>query len=415
MFEDKERADLVAGISERILKEDRKLLDDILGDVRRFGLKRSIRQVRPHSSTSMAIVSTDGGNHAVKFDPFHIQLVRVVDSDGQTLALRSIAVTTDLDRLFADEMATLTTGEPSPVAVLIDDLRKATGRPIRGFSELCKSISVDAQRPDQTTGWVISYRDLWEWAVLYHRIVRADFAQATLVLRDGLLRTKLFANDYFRVIGDLLAHRFKVLREQRRKDVFLVGLAKSSSVIHMYRLAMHMEDVFPPGNPYFVHVPREMERQAYKFAEFSRGRERLNRNSDGLCAHRDPATGELVSEGVNRDAEGGNEDSKYVFGTLNLARFGSTTPDPIWAVDVFDDQSNEADRVMGHLLGDSVDGFPVSCYPLSLQRAHEAAKLTDLDVSVIQQAVMRGIRGVVGSDDVVDRLTLAGDVAGRRY
>ena len=369
MFEDQERAALVASISDRITKEDRKLLDDIIADVRRFGLKRSIRQIRPYSSTTMAIVSSDGGNHGVKFDPFHIQLVRVVDSDGQTLALRSVAVTTDLDQLFGDEMRTLRDGSPSPVATLVDDLRKATGRAIRGFSDLCPSIQIDPQGPDHTTGWVVSYRDLWEWAVLYQRIMRADFAQATLVLRDGLLRTKLFRDSYFRVIGDLLAFRFKELREKRRKDVFLVGLAKSSSVIDRYRLAMHMEDVFPRGNPYYVSVPREMEKRAYKFPEFARGRERLNRNAEGLCARWNPVTGELLSEGVKGDIEYRGEDSKFVFGSLFLTRFGQAVPDALWAIDIFDDQSHEADRIMGHLFGDSADGFPVPCYPLSLQRA----------------------------------------------
>ena len=70
---------------------------------------------------------------------------------------------------------------------------------------------------------------------------------------------------------------------------------------------------------------------------------------------------------------------------------------------------------MGHLFGDSSNGFPVPCYPLSLQRAHEAAKLTDLDVMVMQSAVMNGIRNVVESEEIVDRLELAGNVAARRY
>ena len=337
MFEDHEREALVASITWRIMNEDRRLLDNVVEDMRRFGLKRNIRQIRPYSSTTMAIVSSDGGNHGVKFDPFHIQLVRVVDSDGQTLALRSIAVTTDLDRLFAEEMSK---GAESPVAKLISDLSKSTARQIHSFTELCPSIRVDSVRPDHTTGWVISYRDLWEWAVLYQRIMCADFAQATLILKDGLLRTKLFSSDYLRVIGDLLAFRFKELREKRRKDVFFVGLAKSSSVLDMYRLAMHVENVFPEGSPYYVSIPREMEKRAYKFPEFSRGRERLQRNSEGLCAHWDAITGELRSEGIRADADGGNEDSKFVFGSLFLVRFGHAAPDAMWAVDIFDDQAH---------------------------------------------------------------------------
>jgi hypothetical protein len=218
-------------------------------------------------------------------------------------------------------------------------------------------------------------------------------------------------------MGDLLAARFKDLRERTRKSVMLVGFAKHSSVIDLYRLALELEDVLPAGCGYWVRVPREIERRAYKFAEFARGRERLVRNRDGLCAARDPATGRLALNGPRPGIEAATEDSKFVFGTMLLVRFGANKADPIWAVDVFDDQIQDADTIIGHLAADAKDGFPVPFYPASLQRAHEEAKLTDLDADLLNAAVLEAIRAIVGSGNatVIDRLEIGGDITGRRY
>lgn len=416
MFDDEERTRIREEVEQRVAS-DRVVLDDLIDMVRKHGLRRNARQIQNYKTAALAIVASDGGNHQLKFDPFHQHLIRVVDSDGQTLGLKSIALTTSLESLFASEF-TGDDGKPTPVGRLILDLRKATGTSIESYHDLCSSIN--DRQPDRiegNIGWVVSYRDLWEWAVLYCRIMYADFAQSTMILRDGLLRTKLFAKNYFRVIGDLLAERFDHLKRRERKDVFLVGLAKSSSVIDRFRLALAMEDVFPAGYPYYVAVPRDMERRAYNYPEFSWGRDRLPRNISGphagFCATRDPATGRLA---LNFPGGGAKEDSKYVFGSMFLVRFGPDTHIPMWAVDLFDDQIGQAERVIGHLYADSTDSFPVPCYPYSLQRAHEAAKLTDLDVDILNDAVLTGIRRILGADDViVDRITLAGDVTGRRY
>jgi hypothetical protein len=426
MLEQHEREQLAREISSGV-QMDGQLLANLEQDLQRWAIPSSVKQVRPYTATALAIVSSDAGNMRLVFDPFEHQIIRVVDSDGQTLALRTITVTTDLQDLFRRDTTPDADGVLSDIGLLVGDLVRATGKKITSFAELCPSISVQSgNRPEQNTGWVLSYRDLWEWAVLYKQLMYSTFSQSTLVVRDGLLRSKLFGDvqmalpdgspyktNYFRVMGDLLAKHFQFLRDRHKKVIYLVGLAKHSQVIDLYRLAWAKLRIFPEGHPYHVRIPRDMETRAYKFAEFARGRDRLVRNAEGLCANVDSA-GKLTPLGVQPSDPVG-EDSKFVFGSMHFARFAPETSMPTWAIDIFDDQLPDTEKIMGYLHQDSMDGFPVPSYPQSIQRAHEAAKLTDFDAMALHQIIMNNIRGLVNDDDSIDRLLLAGDMASRRY
>lgn len=412
MFDQEERQTLIDDVRTAAFA-DRTILDDLIKDIRRFGLRGQVRRIQDYTIPSIAITSTDGGNHKFIFNPFRHQVIRVVDSSGQTLGLKAITLTTNLRKLSASEFKDPTTGLPTPVGRLMQDVGAAVGENITELNQLCPSIPKEI--PQQTedkdnTAWVMSYRDLWEWAVLYSRIMDATFPQSTLIIRDGVLRTKLFASNYFRVIGDLLAERIDWIRRRERKEIYLVGLAKSSSVVDRYGLALAIENVFPAGSSYFVRVPREMEENVYKFPEFARGRERLPRPS----MMRD-AQGRIT---FSMPAGGGiKEDSKFVFGTMFLARLSDSLAQPLWAVDIFDDQVSQADRIMACLWADARDGFPIPCYPNAIQRAHDAAMLTDLDVEIINRGIMEAIRDLVGPQNatIIDRINLAGDLTGRRY
>ena len=162
--------------------EDSFLLEQLREEIR--PLKNASRRIAPRSTTSVSLVASDGGNNALKFDPFYIQLVRVVDSYGQELCLDAVTPTTDVDELSERQFA-----EKTALGFMMEKLG------VHKLYHLSTMIPDPSKQRDDTSvkpSWVLVYRDLCEWAVLFDRIVRTEFATDTLVVRDGLLRSKLF-------------------------------------------------------------------------------------------------------------------------------------------------------------------------------------------------------------------------------
>jgi len=81
---------------------------------------------------------------------------------------------------------------------------------------------------------------------------------------------------------------------------------------------------------------------------------------------------------------------------LYFVKFGNRPRDPVWPVDIFLPQLKDAQIVLGCLLADAIEGFPVPFYPQCLQRAHENAALVDFDFDILQDEIFEGIRDVLG-------------------
>ena len=386
MFDPKELPELQKSIRTATVR-DRRLLDDLRNEVR--PLTSEVRAIQKRTTTSVSLVASDGGNNQLVFDPFHVQLVRVVDSYGENLCIDAVTPTTDTDELsrrqFNDD------GSPrTALGRVMSDLNVSPRTLNRLSPMIPDGKKVREKSETVSTSWVSVYRDLCEWAALYERICVMNHATDTLFVRDGFLRSKLFRDELFIQFRRRIEEKIKKIYEERRRKVFLVGLAKRSKVLTRYNLAMALEGTFAMEGPRFVRVPRNLEAKAYVWPEYARGAE-------------------------TEDDEG--EAPKFVAGDMYFVRFGKRSNDPIWSIDVLSSQTQHASQIFGHLLADAVDGFPVPFYPRCLQKAHEFAAIVDFDYDILQDEVKNAIRRILSEKEIsaLEALILQTDVSMRRY
>jgi hypothetical protein len=338
---------------------DQGLLNALRDEIR--PLKGATRRIQPRTTTSISLVGTDGGNNQFQFDPFLIQLIRVVDSSNNEYCLEAISPTTPIQKLDARQFDM----GRSPNTALGELMAFLNVTSLIELSHMIRST--DSGKP-VSPSWVQVYRELVEWAVLF-AILKKDFGTDTLIICDGLLRSKVFAKDLFQQLLRGMKDRIDAQWSQSHRHVYLAGVAKHSKVLTRYRLAMALESVLQTDYPAYVDVPREVEERAYVWSEFARG--------------------------DDRTAEGG-EINKFVGGKMFLVKFGSNRRDPIWPVDIFVPQINDAQVILGSMLADAINGFPVPHYPRCLQKAHENAALVDFDFDILQDFIYDGIRTSLG-------------------
>ncbi|MFC2066839.1 hypothetical protein ACFLUO_07320 [Chloroflexota bacterium] len=373
--------------SHKLLKEeldkrisiDRRVLDTLRNEIK--PLKNNVRKIQQRSITSVSLVGTDGGNNRFQFDPFLVHIIRVVDSSNNEYCLNAITPTTSTSQLSKDQFDSV--GKPiTPLGRLMEHLS------IKDLAKLSHMIrNNDNDEPTSPT-WVQVYRELVEWATLFDLIKNKNFGTDTLFVFDGLLRSKVFAKDNFKKYLDALAEAIE-LHKKNHRQIYLVGLAKHSKVLDRYRLAMSLEGVLATDYPSYVTVPRDIEEKAYIWSEYAKG--------DDL-----EQTGEI---------------NKFVGGKMFLVKFGVRSRDPIWPVDIFQPQEPEAQTIIGCLLADAINGFPIPFYPQCLQKAHENAALVDFDFDILQDQIFEAIRKSLNEDaPLLDEYQLRdNDVSDRRY
>jgi hypothetical protein len=339
---------------------DRVLLDKLRADVR--PLVGSTRRIHPRAATSISLVATDGGNNSIRFDPFMLQVVRVVDSNDNELCLEVVTPTTPILELDARQFDA--NGQP------ITSLgRLMTALNVHSLPKLSHFIRPDDEGLPRSATIVQVYRELVEWAVLYD-LLKKDFGSDTLIVFDGDLRSKAFAGELFIEYGKLIKTEIE-RHASNRRSIYIVGVMKSSTVLSRYRLAFALEGVLRGTYPAYLEVPYELEKEVYQWEESYRGEDRII---------------------------AGRERNKFVLGKMFFAKFGSRSRDPIWPIDIFSTQANQADRIFSHLLADAIEGFPVPFYPRCLQKAHERAALVDFDMDMLQDAIFNGLRTALGKE-----------------
>jgi hypothetical protein len=377
VIDEKSYERVTSSLRERI-RADRGLLDQLRADVRAH--LANTRRIQPRSTTAISLVGTDGGNNRVEFDPFLAQVVRVVDSSNNEHCFDIVTPTSNRGALSLAHLDK--TGKPlTPLGRMMSYLG------VKHLWELTPVI----KKPDleAAPSWVQVYRELMEWAVLFCIVREKDFGTDTVIVCDGFLRSKVFAGELFRKYREGLDQAIRRQQEEKRRAIFVVGVAKHSKVLQQYRLAMALEGILRTDYPAFVEVSRDLEEKVYTWDEYARGDER----------------------------EGEGEKNKFVGGKMFFVKFGSRPRDPIWPVDLLISQVSEAPRVMGYLLADATDGFPVPFYPQCLQKAHENAALVDFDMDILQGEIVGSIREELGVEqDILDEMRLMdADPSRRRY
>lgn len=352
--------------------DDSKLLDKVLKEA--ASLRGQSAVIQPRSTTAISLVASDGGNNRVEFNPFYLQVVRIVDSYGVEQFLDVVSPTTNTDDLSRKHL-----DNDTPLGKMMKSL---------GVSRLADLSPMLPAEP-RSASWPLTYRDICEWAVLWDLIKNTTFTTDTLVVRDGLLRSKVFARTYFMALYEDIKDAINRTKRDRRRDIFLVGIAKHSSVLSRYELAMTISNLLPPGSPLFVPVPKQMQDEVYTWGEYTR-------------APDDLSTG---------------EPPKFNAGSMHFVRFGRYSGDPVWTVDLLHDQQDHAQKIFGSLLADAVAGFPIPFYPLCLQQADLHAQVVDLDIKIVEDELVDAIRAQLPSErrPAFDGLRMATDVTGRRY
>jgi hypothetical protein len=86
-------------------------------------------------------------------------------------------------------------------------------------------------------------------------------------------------------------------------------------------------------------------------------------------------------------------------GKMYLVKFGDRSFDPVWPVDIAEWQVKNVERILGQLTVDAQQGFPIPDYPMCIQRAHDYAKLSGLEVEVLQDLLVRGMCDNLQADE----------------
>lgn len=335
-----------------------KIEEPIIQQFRSFArqLRNDIKPIRPYSVNAVSFVSADGGDNRLFFNPAVIELVRVVDSRGNQCALDAIAGNTKHDSLNARGES----GNPlmvSPLQKLCSDLNVS----VTELSYLLKGLG----ETGKSTGAVRTYRDIVEWAVLYE-LLHKEWGGDTIIIREGMLRTKSFKRNIFPLIDKQIR---EVCREHKKKhvNVSIVGVSKQSAVLSRLAVALELEETLHKPFPCYVKVPKYIETECYNF----------DRTWLDTLETSEP-----------------NEDGKYLYqsmGKLYLVKFGDRPFDPIWPVDLAEWDEQESSRIIGQLLNDAQPGFPIPDFPQSVQKAHNFAVVSGIEVSVLQDILFDGI------------------------
>ena len=324
-------------------------------DLRREARTLTVRKLDHRPCKTVAPLATDGGENRLSFEPLNLEIIRVVDSEGTDLIQEIVPISED-DSMFRE--MTERHGVMRRFLEVLDI----------GFDDL--SYLLGGQHRDETKtrydmrARVRHFRDILEWAVLLDLALK-DWPVEVLLLRDGLLRTKSVKRETFPKLDRAFRNVFEGQATAGRRRVYLLGVAKTSAVLSKLSLAMMLEGTFDRDYPCFAEVPKELEAKCYNYDRW------------------------LETSSSDDEAQ-----SYESFGRLHLVKLGSSPDSPILPVDVpVWLPSYRKQEVLEYLVNDARDTFPIVGYPGALQRAHDHAVLTGLEMTVLGDLMTDALQG----------------------
>lgn len=298
--------------------------------------QRSLARLRPVAIRSLsagqqpvpivATVATDGGENRLRLEPIRLQVLRVADSMGQ---------------IFFEDFIPLSLAPEEILRFYF----KSEPRLQRFLDYLGCSWDDLLPRSDfQRANLLAMLRELMEWAAL---LKLANQPRATLLLRDGLLRSVLLTEVVFRA----LQCHFEGLTAKHGH--LLIGVAKRSRVISYLSVALGLNESFAEGQPSYLVIPAELEREAA------------------------PEKYRWI----------GNR----AMGQLHMARLDRGESVPLLPVDIAVWQAGRAAEAMALLHESARASFPLRGYPHALIRAHEHAHMGGLEVEILERLLLEQV------------------------
>lgn len=293
------------------------------------------------SYAPVSFKSFDGGMFSLHFDPFEFDVVEVADSNGN-VRLKFAAPGGDLR-------------DSGELPTLIEELDAnpiiSTFLGILGVKSLADVTEILTNRG--------TLMELGELACAFEKVDEAPADDMTVVIHDGLLRTK-------KVKAELIPRLSKLL-ERNKRHVKLVGVARASKVLFMLKAALVCEKVFPSDQIGYVKVPLDIEEEAYRWS----GHGRIDPKKGNRL---DYALGGLYIAKLSRSAS--------VMVTVEIPEYhGNNVDRPVYS-------EEETGDIISFLAKDSLHSYPVVGYPQTMMRAREHAASQGLPSSMLRDRIM---------------------------
>lgn len=322
-----------------ILENQKKKFEELRGLVRNL----KFIPIDPSGSYSpITFKSFDGGMFNLILDPYEVDIVEVADSNGNS-KLRFAA--------------------PKGNSLSEDELKRVVAR-LNDNPIIKRFVSILGKENLNGVSEILTDRgtlmELGEFACIFDKVMSASTEERTIILKDGLLRTK-------KIKAELIDNLRSILH-QKKGHVKLVGVSKTSKIVSLLSAALVCEKIFPSDHAGFVEIPLELEDRAYRWT----------------------GSGKLKADKI--------EHLKYAFGSLYIAKL-SRSNNLLVTIEIPKDLENnnavyskeEIMEMMNYLAKDSLYSYPIIGYPQTIMKAHEFAVRLGIPASILRDKIMNEI------------------------